>query len=142
MNSQYIKPESVKALEDLATAEARRRHPSMPHLAPRVFRDDSTSGLTGCITAYLKLQGAFVSRLDNMGVYDRRTGRYRPGTNRKGLPDVVCTYQGKSIFIEVKHGRDRMSEHQEKIRQEHEQCGGLYYVAKDFTQFKNWFDTI
>jgi hypothetical protein len=138
----YKKPPAVKELEQLAMAEALAKHPTCPHLASRTFRDDTSNGLTLCITAYLRLRGAFVSRLNNTGIYDKRLNRYRPGTNRKGLPDVVCTYKGKSLMVEVKTGRDRLSEHQEKIRQEQERSGGLYYVAHDFTEFKTWFDNI
>lgn len=142
--TRYIKPESVRELESLAMAEAQRKHPTMrpEHIAPRRFRDDSANFLTACITTYLKLKGAFVSRLNNMGIYDKRLQRYRPGTSRKGLPDVVCTYQGKSIFIEVKYGRDKMSEHQEKIRQEQQASGGLWFTAHNFTEFKQWFDKL
>lgn len=142
--ARYVKPEAVKELERLADAEARRLHPTMnpDHIAPRLYRDDTANGLTACITAFLKLSGAFVSRLNNSGIYDKRLNKYRPGTNRKGLPDVVCTYQGKSIMIEVKTGRDRMSEHQERIRCEQERSGGLYYVARNFTEFKKWFDDL
>lgn len=138
----YCKPDSVKELERMADAEARRLHPTMPHLAPRTFRDDSANSLTACITTYLKLKGAFVSRLNNTGIYDKRLKRYRPGTNRKGLPDVVATYKSKSIFIECKHGRDKISEHQERIRQEQERSGGLWFTARSFTDFKTWFDQL
>jgi len=140
--SSYRKPEAVKELERMADAEAKRQHPTMPHLAPRTFRDDSANNLTKCITTYLRLQGAFVSRLNNQGVYDRKLNRYRPGTNRKGLPDILATYQGKSLFIEVKHGRDRMSIDQAKVMQEQTACGGLYFVASNFEQFKIWFDKL
>lgn len=139
---RYQKPESVKELERLADQAARVKYPTMPekYFAPRKFRDDTANGLTKCITAYLRLKGTFVSRLNNTGIHDHRTGRYRPGTNRKGLPDIVCTYQGKSIFIEVKTGRDKLSKHQEQIRDEQKQSGGLYFIARDFTSFKRWFD--
>jgi hypothetical protein len=138
----YRKPEAVRELEQLANAEASRLHPTCPHLAPRTFRDDSAASLTKCITAYLRLNGAFVSRVNNTGIYDRRLNRYRPGTSRKGLPDIIATHKGKSIFVEVKHGRDRMSEHQEKIMKEQERSGGLWFTAHNFTEFKDWIDRI
>ena len=138
----YRKPDAVKLLETLAMDEARRKYPTMPHLAPREYRDDSANGLTKCINDYLRLKGAFSSRLNNTGIYDKRMNRYRPGTSRKGLPDILATYQGKSLMIEVKTGRDRMSEHQEKIRDEQNKSGGLYFVAHDFTTFKTWFDNM
>jgi len=138
----YRKPDAVKVLEQLANDEARKKYPTMPHLAPRTFKDDTANGLTSCITAYLRLQGAFVSRLNNQGVFDRRLNRYRPGTNRKGLPDVLATYKGKSLFIEVKCGADKMSIHQAKVMQEQTASGGKYFVATDFTSFKEWFDNL
>jgi|LSQX01.2.fsa_nt_gb hypothetical protein len=140
---RYVKPDAVKELERLADSAARKKYPTMPvkYMAPRKFRDDTANSLTTCITTYLKLKGAFVSRLNNTGIYDRKTGRYRPGTNRKGLPDVMATYQGKSIFIEVKTGRDRLSQAQQQIQQEHEGSGGLYFIARNFTEFKQWLDS-
>ena len=137
---RYVKPEAVQELERVATAEARRQHPGNPYIIQRTFRDDTANGLTACITAYLKLKGAFVSRVNNGGIYDKRLNRYRPGTNRKGLPDVICTWQSKSLMIECKIGRDKMSDAQQKIKQEQEVSGGLYYVAHNFTEFKQWFD--
>ena len=138
----YRKSDAVKDLERMADAEAIRLHPTCPHLAPRTFRDDSANNLTKCITTYLRLQGAFVSRLNNTGIFDKRLNRYRPGTSRKGLPDVVCTYKSKSIFCEVKAGKDRMSTDQTKIMQEQIASGGLYFIAHNFTNFKQWFDNI
>jgi hypothetical protein len=138
----YKKPDAVKELEQLANTEALRLHPTCPAIAPRKFRDDTANNLTKCITTYLRLKGAFVSRVNNTGIYDRRLQRYRPGTSRKGLPDVIATHKGKSIFVEVKHGRDRMSEHQERVRHEQEQSGGLWFTAHNFTEFIEWFNKL
>ena len=140
--ASYKKPEAVKELERLANEDARRRYPNTPGyaFAPRRFRDDTANGLTKCITTYLKLKGAFVSRLNNQGVYDRRLGCYRRGTNRRGLPDVIATYKGKSFFIEVKAGKDRLSEFQKQVQEEQSRAGGLFFVARDFQSFKQWFD--
>lgn len=138
----YVKSQAVKDLEVMADQDARMKHPDMPFLAPRKFRDDSANSLTKCITTYLRLKGAFVSRINNTGIYDKQLQRFRPGTSRKGLPDVVCTWRGKSIMIEVKHGRDRMSEHQERIKQEQERSGGLFFICHSFDEFKGYFDKI
>lgn len=140
----YRKPDAVRELELLATDEARRKYSTMKpeHLAPRKFRDDTANNLTKCITTYLRLKGAFCSRLNNGGVFDYKLNRYRPGTNRKGLPDILATYQGNSLMIEVKAGRDRMSEHQKRIRGEQTESGGLWYTARNFSDFKKWFDNL
>lgn len=136
----YKKPEAVKNLEQLLYLDDLRRHPSMKpeHMARRKLRDDRASGLTACIVAYAKLTGHFASRLNNMGVY--RNGKYTRSTSRRGLPDILITKEGKSLFIEVKVGKDRMSDHQRKVQNEQQQSGGLYMVARSFEQFKVWFD--
>ena len=138
----YKKPEAVRELEQLADEQARRDHPSMrpEHLAPRKYRDDTANGLTKCINHYLKLKGAFSSRVNNQGVY--RDGRYTRSTARRGLPDILATYKGKSLFIEIKIGKDAMSQHQKQVQQEQQASGGVYYVARNFTDFKQWFDEL
>jgi len=140
----YRKSDAVKQLERLAMDAARKKFASIPIecLAPRTYRDDSANALTKCITAYLTLMGAFASRLNNTGVYDARLGKYRPTTAKKGLPDILATYKGHSLFIEVKFGKDRQSEDQRKIETEQTASGGIYFTARDFTSFKIWFDTL
>jgi hypothetical protein len=137
----YVKSQAVRELEQLADAEAKRLHHSCPHLAKRSFRDDSANALTTCITTYLRLLGAFCSRVNNTGIFDRRLNRYRPGTSRKGLPDVIVTYKNKSLMIEVKI-KDSMSTFQEKIKQEQEASGGYWFTAHDFTEVKRWIDNL
>lgn len=137
----YRKPTAVKELEKMAF-EHHYRYSVLPiqYRTPFRFRDDSANGLTDCIVKYISLSGGFVSRYG--GIYDRKLGKFRPGTNRKGLPDIIGTFQGKSIFVEVKFGRDKMSEHQEKVRDEQTASGGLFYLAHNFTEFKDWFDRL
>lgn len=139
----YKKPDAVKHLEQLLYEDDCRRHPSMKpeHMARRKMRDDTAGGLTQCIISYVRLQGAFVSRLNNQGVY--RGGRYTRSTARRGLPDILITGRdGRSIFVEVKAGRDRLSQWQKAVRDDQQQAGGLYFVAHDFTSFKQWFDQL
>jgi hypothetical protein len=138
----YRKPEAVKELEQLANDEARQLHPTNPHLAPRTFRDDSANGLTACIVKYITLLGGFASRINNGGNYNTKLRRFIPGTSRRGLADIMATYRGKSLHIEVKAGKDRQSEAQRKIEAEVIRSGGFYYLARDFESFRNWFDTM
>lgn len=136
--------DSIKDLKQLYLEDHRKRYPSIPEparVAPS-YSDQTANGLTKCITDYLRLKGAFVSRLNNTGIYDAKIKRYRRGMNRRGLPDLIATYDGKSLHIEVKAGRDRLSEHQERIRDEQQQSGGIFYVARTFKDFKDWFDRL
>jgi hypothetical protein len=138
----YIKSEAVKELQRLAFVEARGQHPTMPYLAPRTFRDDSANGLTRCIVEYIRLKGGFASRISNQGTYNRKMGRYIPGTARRGLADVMAVYQGKSLHIEIKIGKDRQSEYQKQVEAEVNASGGFYYLAESFSAFKEWIDLL
>lgn len=142
--ASYRKSEAIKLLEQLATEEARQKHPNIDpvYLAPRLFRDDTANSLTASIVKYIALKGGFASRVNNAGVYNQKLGKYLPATSRKGLPDILATYHGKSLFIEVKIGRDRMSDYQEKVKADQERSGGLYFIAHNFTEFKLWFDQL
>ncbi|MBK7628100.1 MAG: hypothetical protein IPJ16_13055 [Bacteroidales bacterium] len=138
----YRKPEAVKELERMADAEAIRLHPTCPHLAPRTFRDDSSNSLTQCIVKYITLKGGFASRINSTGIYDRKLHRYRLGTQKRGLADVMATFRGLSLHIEVKAGKDRQSEAQKKIESEVIRSGGYYYLARNFTEAKQWIDNL
>jgi hypothetical protein len=142
--ASYRKPYAVKELERLAMDEARRLHPNIPEsvLCPRTFRDDSANALTGCIVKYITLKGGFASRINNQGTFNRKLGKYIPGTAKRGLPDIMGIFKGLSLHIEVKHGKDVQSDYQKRIESEVIRSGGLYCLAKDFTTFKEWFDSI
>lgn len=142
--SAYKKPDSVKELERLANEAARIRYPNHPDyaFAPRKFRDDTANSLTSCIVKYITFKNGFASRISNQGTYNCKLRKYIPSTSRKGLPDIMATYQGKSLHIEVKIGRDKQSEAQIKIESEVTRSGGLYYLARNFTDFKTWFDSL
>lgn len=135
----YRKPDAVKLLEAMANAEAKRLHPTCPNLAPRVFRDDRANNLTKCVVEYIRLKGGFASRINNQGTYNQKLRKYIPSTSRKGLADVMATFRGLSLHVEIKTGKDRQSSEQMKIESEVRQAGGYYFLAKDFDSFYQWF---
>ena len=138
---QYRKPDSIKELESMIYKN-HYKDSTLPHQyrSKFHFRDDTSNGLTKCIIAYLKIQGAFVTRLNTTGIYRADLKRFVPNTQKKGMGDVFAMYKGVSIQIEVKIGRDRMSAAQQKIKAEFEQSRGYYFIAKNFESFKKWFD--
>ena len=136
----YRKPQAIKDFEVEHKAWFYSGRTTPPHIQSITkFRDDSADELTKLIIAFLRVQGAFATRLNSTGVYRNDLKKFVPNTQRRGMADIVGTYQGKSLNIEVKIGRDRMSEHQLKVKKEIEAAGGYYYVAKDFEGFVRWF---
>ena len=132
---------------------------SMPaHCIPKPkFSDSSANNLTKSIIKYIELMGYQAERISNTGRYiDNKklvkniqgqtkqigSGQYIPGTGTNGTADISATIKGKSIKIEVKYGKDRQSDAQKEYQQAIERSGGVYFIAKDFESFYNFFQTI
>lgn len=135
----YKKPEAVKKLEQVTGDK---------------HRDDTANGLTRCIIAYLKYKGWQAERINTTGIpidsrrqitdtlgHNRTIGsvQWRPSGSTVGSADISATIGGRSVKIEVKIGRDRQSQAQRQYQAAVEQAGGLYYIARNFTDFWKWY---
>ena len=141
---RYKKSEALRILEAMDDDAAARKHPSIDkrYLAPRLHSDKTANGLTKAITTYIALMGGMASRINTTGIWDKKMNRYRLTTMKRGLADIWATYKSKSLQIEVKIGADRQSDDQMKMQQQQQQAGGIYYVARNFSSFKNWIDKL
>lgn len=83
--------------------------------------------------------GCIAYRINNVGVWDEAKQIHRAGNTEKGLPDIIACIRGEFVSIEVKAGKDKMSEHQEMRRQEIERAKGMYFVARSTDEFLKWF---
>lgn len=141
---RYQKPQSVKGLEQLAFDHFHQKHPNFPEYAipPRSYRDDTANGLTKCIVDFIRFQGGQAERINTTGMPEQRGGRivWRKANTTKGSADISATISGRSVKVEVKIGPDRQSEAQQRYQVAIEQAGGLYFIAKDFTSFIEWYD--
>lgn len=141
---RYQKPQAVKDLERLAYDRFRLSHPNFPvhAIALRRYRDDTANGLTRCIIDYIRLQGGQAERINTTGIPVQQRGRivWRKAHSTTGSADISATIAGRSVKIEVKIGPDRQSEAQRCYQVAVEYAGGLYFIAKDFTTFVEWFD--
>lgn len=136
----YTKPDAVKKLEQVTGDK---------------HRDDTANGLTKCILAYIKYKGGQAERVNTMGIpkdnrkqvtdimgHCRTIGsvEWRTSGTTKGSADISATIRGRSVKIEVKVGKDRMSAAQRQYKASIEAAGGLYYIARDFTGFVKWYN--
>lgn len=135
----YKKPEAVKKLEQVTG----NKH-----------RDDTANELTRCIIDYIEYKGGQAERINTMGIptdtrrevtdisgHRRTIGSltWRPSGSTVGSADISATINGRSVKIEVKIGKDRQSEAQRRYQQAIERAGGLYYIARNFTEFHSWY---
>ena len=141
---RYQKPQAVEDLERLAYDRFRLSHPNFPvhAIALRRYRDDTANGLTRCIVDYIRFRGGQAERINTTGIPVQQRGRivWRKSNATKGSSDISATIAGRSVKIEVKINSDRQSEAQRRYQATIEQAGGLYFIAKDFTTFVEWFD--
>lgn len=115
-----------------------------PRLKVKSYSDSTSNGLTTAIIDWVKFSGGDANRINSQGQVRITGGRasWTHGGTRKGTADIHGIYQGRHLSIEVKVGKDRVSDHQNKERERIEAAGGLYFVAKDMNSFIQWFNGI
>jgi len=107
---------------------------------PNKKKQSPANALTDAVITYIKLKGGIAYRINNMGVYDAKLGKFRTSGTKKGIPDIIGIHKGRFISVEIKIGTDRQSDDQKLREQEIIKAGGYYYIAKDFDSFKIWYD--
>jgi hypothetical protein len=97
--------------------------------------------LTSAVLQLLHLYNFEAWRQNNLAV------RGRKFVGRKGVPDVIGFHRntGEFIGVEVKAGKDRMSEHQKQFREVvAATTGGIYIEARSIeqvhTELANYFE--
>lgn len=105
------------------------------------YNDKTSNGLTKSIIDWITFNGGSATRVSCTGQVRKINGvmRYTHGTTRKGTSDIMACIKGKFVSIEVKVGKDRLSEFQVREKALIEKSGGVYFVAKDMDSFIDWF---
>lgn len=73
-----------------------------------------------------------------MGVFDTKQMHFRASA-KKGVSDVLAVHRSWLIAIEIKIGKDQLSDEQIGFMRNIEHTGGVVMVVKDFEDFeKQW----
>ena len=132
-----------KELIELDLQSKKQRYSSIPsHALPKLKVTADANGLTQAIISWLNLNGHFATRISSAGRYLPQLGKFIPSTTKRGTADIHSVIGGRHVSIEVKIGKDRMSEAQIEMKAKIEKAGGLYFVATDFEQFMKWYKTL
>ncbi|MFP4365491.1 MAG: hypothetical protein ACLFQA_00220 [Bacteroidales bacterium] len=152
----------MKPLQKLQELEYISRYadkPNYPEYAryKKKYSDKTANGLTKCIIDWVKFNGGFAERINTMGVpMDKRkvvtnvigqqqqvgSLEWRRSGATRGSADVSCVINGKAIKVEVKAGRDRQSEAQKRYQAEVERAGAIYFIARNFDEFVEFYNTL
>jgi hypothetical protein len=128
------------------------------YLPSTEWSDNSANSLTKSIIFYINATGNQAERIGNQGQYregakiqvgtgeieytKQLPGKWTKGQGTKGTADISATINGKSVKIEVKYGKDIQSEVQKQYQNKIETAGGIYYIARDFDTFVEWYNTL
>ena len=153
--------ENKAKLEELYINYTKQNYPNFPEYAipKEKFSDKTANELTKTICKFITYIGGQAERISNQGQYRDNTkvvtdvlgrkrtigsGTWTKGQGTNGTADISSTTPikmkngqtiGLSLKIEVKFGKDRMSQAQGRYKQEIEKTGGRYMIAKDFDSF-------
>lgn len=119
------------------------------------FSDTTSNGLTKSIMAFLKYSGHHCTRVNTQGqariqriprfsIFTRRVEHtekvhYTKSTTAKGTADLHAIINGRAASIEVKVDKDIQSDDQKKEQQRVESAGGLYVIARNFPDWREWY---
>lgn len=157
-----MKSKAIEKLKSLNLEAKRKKYSQFPNydlsiLTPYQYKQNSANAITRCIIDYIKYLGGQAERISTTGRYIDESkivtdvvgitkrigsGRWVPGTGRKGSADISATINGKSVKIEVKYGKDKQSEYQKDYQYEIERAGGVYLIARNFDQIKPVIDEL
>ena len=120
------------------------------------YTDSTANGLTKAIVKWINLNGYQAERISTSGRWVDNSkvvtdvlgnqkkigsGKYIKGSGTKGSADISATIKGRSIKIEVKM-KDKQSEAQIEYQKAIERAGGIYFIAKDFDSFYEFYSTL
>lgn len=129
--SSNFKGWTPEAVLDIKTKQHERAAKAKAETANQITRN--------ILRAVNMQPGCVAYRVNNVGVWDEAKKVHRKGNTEKGIPDIVGCIKGRSLWVEVKAGRDKMSLDQLHRKAEIERAGGLYFEARSTDEFLKWF---
>jgi hypothetical protein len=146
-----MKKEYKTMMHELKIKRYAITHPNYPqdYIPKTMYKDQTANGLTKAICDFINYNGYQAERINTMGTArEKKTtdGRvigvtWTKGTSTAGSADISATIKGRSVKIEVKIGKDRQSDAQKRYQENIERAGGTYYIATNFDDFVEFFNT-
>lgn len=134
---------ALQRLTKLDLESRQAAHPDVPAFAivKRKFSDATANGLTRAIVRCFELHYPFATRVASTGSYRADLKQFIASQQRAGIPDVFAVIEGHAVFVEVKIGRDRLSNVQKETIAALISSGATVYCAHTFEGFWSFFET-
>ena len=133
LKEQGKKPGAIAKAVELATK------PEFMKIATcKPYSSKSANDITKSIERFVdNIPKGWISRINNMGTM--RGGIYTKSNSKRGIPALIGCYDGKFIGVEVKYGKDKLSEHQIKCHENIYNAKGYIFTVKSFDEFFELF---
>lgn len=125
---------AFRQLQTFIAEQTKRKPRSTPK--PKT---ETANSLTRRIVSHVRKNGGFASRLASTGTYRADLKKFVASQQVAGLPDVLAVVNGQFVGIEVKIGRDTLSDVQKRTHTALTDAGATIYTARDFDAFRDWF---
>lgn len=111
----------------------------------------TTTNITKGIVNFLISEGHSASRVNTTGVWDVMRQTFRRSGGRKGFYDIAATIKtryyddkganlGLTLMVDVKRGRDELSQEQVDFKSEIEEAGGITFESQNYNDFVEWYN--
>jgi hypothetical protein len=94
---------------------------------------ETANGLTRFVIDMINWSGGYANRISSAGRV--LGGKYIPSSTKKGTADIHAIIKGQHWSIEIKVGKDKMSEWQNEERERVQNAGGNYMIVRDADSF-------
>ncbi len=91
--------------------------------------------LTNQIIDHIYKNGGYAWRASSVGVFDSKRAIFRASA-KKGVSDILACFRGRLIAVEVKIGKDKLSDEQLGFMNNIIHAGGRAFISSDFEQFQ------
>lgn len=123
-----------------------KNYPGVPGYAiPKAtYKLNTTNGMTKGIVDFIRFSGGYAERVNRMGFKTKtKQGKeiWVSGGGTNGTADISAIWNGRALRIEVKCAatHDRIRPDQIRYAEKVERAGAIYFVAKTFDEFYEWF---
>lgn len=108
----------------------------------RVAKAQPESAIQGHVYAYLiACKEYFGFAVFNGGIFDPRIGSYRANRGagrRKGISDLIGSWNGQLFCVEIKTPVGRLSPDQKLFRDDVIKAGGLHVTVRSVAEIVDW----
>lgn len=108
----------------------------------KILAPATTENITKGIINFLNNEGHFAMRIERTGIWDEAKQQFRKSGTTESVLDIYCCLapSGRSLWIDVKKGKDRLSTGQKNFIADIKERGGFAGSAKTLVEAQSFYN--